>query len=69
MNSRPRPNLVGTDGSRLPRLIHSHANSGARTITKKGWATWNQDDGNSKPNRRRSVLRSAKSASDDPAAS
>ena len=69
MNRRPSPNLVGTDGSRLPSRIHSQAKIGASTMTKKGCTTCNQEEGNSKPNRCRSVLRSAKSASDDPAAS
>ena len=69
MNRRPSPNLVGTDGSRLPSRIQSQAKIGASTMTKKGCTTCNQEEGNSKPNRCRSVLRSAKSASDDPAAS
>ena len=36
MNSWPNANLVGTDGSREPRRIHSQAKSGARTTTKNG---------------------------------
>ena len=46
MKNSPSANLAATDGSRGPSLIHSHANIGARMITKSGGTDWNQDEGN-----------------------
>ena len=39
----------GTDGSRGPSRIHSHAKTGASRITKIGCTDWNHDEGNEKP--------------------
>ena len=50
MKSRPSANLAGTDGSRGPSRTQSHANTGARRITKSGCTDWNHDEGNEKPN-------------------
>src|ERR1700733_8331677 len=68
-NSNAPTNFAGLDGSRLPSAIHSHANSGARIITKSAGTNWNQLAGKSNPNTTRLVLRSANRLSDEPACS
>src|SRR4051812_4001750 len=69
MNSKPRANFAGTDGSRGPRRIQIHANTGASAITKIGCTDWNHDDGNEKPIRLSRVYRSANRLSVEPACS
>src|SRR5262249_4496824 len=64
-------NLAGAGGSAFFRARASHiqAKTGASTTTKIGCTNWNQLAGNSHPNRWRSVLRSPKRFSEEPACS
>ena len=41
--------MAGLEGSRRPRRIHSHANTGAKATTKIGSTDWYQLDGNDQP--------------------
>ena len=65
----PNANFAGVDGSRLPRWTQSHANAGARTITKIACTVRNQLDGKLTPRMDVRVYRSPKRLSVDPACS
>ena len=68
--TRPRENLAGLEGWRLPIRTHSQAKMGAMTITKKAGTCWNQPAGNSPMTATsRFVSRSAKRISEEPACS
>src|ERR1051325_10853301 len=43
--NKPKANFVGVVGSYLPSRIQSHANAGARRMTKIAWTETNQLDG------------------------
>src|ERR1035438_5812013 len=71
-NSSPSANFPGLGGSRRrrPRASQSHANIGDRATTKIGCTDWNQLAGKRRlKGRWRSVLRSAKRLSVEPACS
>src|ERR1044072_6225142 len=72
----PRPthtsaitNLVGLEGSRLPRRIQAQAKTGASATRKKEFMDWNQPAGNSQPKTTRRVKRWAKRLRLEPACS
>src|SRR4029077_19244185 len=68
-NTSPITNFRGLDGSRLPSDTQSQANNGDSSTMQIGLADWNQLAGKERPNKRLSVLRSAKRFRVEPACS
>src|SRR5678815_2314574 len=67
--NRPRANLLGVDGSRLPSLSHSHANAGASRMIQSELTDWNHASGKVIPRNECLVLSLANSVSVEPACS
>src|ERR671918_455553 len=66
---RPKENFNGLDGSFLPSLTQSQANTGASRMMKREFSDWNQLLGKGHPSTEVRVLRSANRFRVEPACS